>query len=128
MGNTLTNFSVKAEIYNAEPDLVGIEDFSGVDPIWTDDGNENGSRLDDSSGTNDMLPQNVGVFKNFAYWLGHPDTGYGDGWNEAINLDPIPIATSGADFHLPYLRLLCRRGFLCKTQGNILAIKDAANP
>ena len=32
-GNTLTDFSVKAEIYNAEPDLVGIEDFSGVDPI-----------------------------------------------------------------------------------------------
>ena len=126
-GNTLTNFSVKAEIYNAEPDLVGIEDFSGVDPIWTDDGNENGSRLDDSSGTNDMLPQNVGVFKNFAYWLGHPDTGYGDGWNETVTLDPIPIAPTGADFTYLTFDYYAEGDFLQDSQGNILAIRDAAN-
>ncbi len=126
-GNTLTDFSVKAEIYNAEPDLVGIEDFSGVDPIWTDDGNENGSRIDDSSGTNDMLPQNVGVFKNFAYWLGHPDTGYGDGWNETMTLDPIPIAAAGADFTYLTFDYYAEGDFLQDSNGNILAVRDAAN-
>ena len=126
-GNTLTDFSVKAEIYNAEPDLVGIEDFSGVDPIWTDDGNENGSRIDDSSGTNDMLPQNVGVFKNFAYWLGHPDTGYGDGWNETMTLDPIPIATTGADFTYLTFDYYAEGDFLQDSNGNILAVRDKTN-
>ena len=114
-GNTLTDFSVNAEIYNAEPDLVGIEDFSGVmGPIWTDDGNENGSRMDDSTGTNEMLPQNVGVFKNFNLLAGDLDTGYGDGWNETLTLDPIPIATSGADF--TYLTFdYYAEGISCKT-------------
>ena len=116
-GNTLTDFSVTAEIYNAEPDLVGIEDFSGVDPIWSDDGNENGSRLDDSSGTNNMLPQNVGVFKNFAYWLGDPDTGYGDGWNETVTLEPIPIAASGADFTYLTFDYYAEGDFLQDSQG-----------
>ena len=44
-GNTVTDFQLEAFIQNAEPDLVAIEDFSGVDPIWTDDENLNGSRL-----------------------------------------------------------------------------------
>tara|TARA_B100001175_G_scaffold311327_1_gene315607 strand:+ start:5607 stop:12044 length:6438 start_codon:yes stop_codon:yes gene_type:complete len=126
-GNTLTDFSLKAEIYNAEPDLVGIEDFSGVDPIWTDDGNGNGSRIDDSSGSNDMLPQNVGVFKNFAYWLGDPDAGYGDGWNETVTLDPIPIAASGTDFTYLTFDYYAEGDFLQDSQGNILAVRDAAN-
>ena len=126
-GNTLTDFSVKAEIFNAEPDLVGIEDFSGVAPIWADDGNGNGSRIDDSTGTNEMLPQNVGVFKNFAYWLGSPDTGYGDGWNETLTLDPMPIAASGADFTYLTFDYYAEGDFLQDSNGNVLAIRDAAN-
>ncbi|MDP6562823.1 MAG: VCBS repeat-containing protein, partial [Candidatus Thalassarchaeum sp.] len=97
-GNTLTDFQLEAFIQNAEPDLIAIEDFSGVEPMWSDDGNENGSRLDDSTGSNDMLPQNVGVFNSHAYWLGHPSDGYGDNWNETVTLDPIPVASTGADF------------------------------
>ena len=83
--------------------------------------------IDDSSGTNDMLPQNVGVFKNFAYWLGHPDTGYGDGWNETMTLDPIPIAATGADFTYLTFDYYAEGDFLQDSNGNILAIRDAAN-
>ena len=130
-GNTVTDFSVQAMIYNAEPDLVAIEDFSGVDPIWTDDndqpGKENGSRLDDSTGQNSMLPQNVGVFKSHSYWLGHPDDGYGDNWSETMTIDSIPIAASGADFTYLTFDYYAEGDFLQDSQGNILAIRDAAN-
>ena len=64
---------MEAKVRNALPDLVAIEDFSFANPadqIWEDDGNMNGSRIDDSSGSNGMLPQNQGVFNNHAYWLG----------------------------------------------------------
>ena len=73
-GNTFVDFDVEAKVRNALPELIAAEDFSGFQPIWEDDGNENGSRLDDSTGSNEMLPQNQGVFKNQAYWLGHPRT------------------------------------------------------
>ena len=58
-GNTVTDFQVEVKVRNALPDLVAIEDFSfgnAADQIWEDDGNLNGSRLDDSSGSNGMLP------------------------------------------------------------------------
>ena len=86
-GNTVVDFEVEAKVRNALPELIAAEDFSGFQPIWDDDGNENGSRLDDSCGSNDMLPQNQGVFKNNAYWLGHPSDGYGDNWNETLTLE-----------------------------------------
>ena len=85
-GNTITNWTTEAEIFNALPDLTAIEDFSGINPIWSDDGNENGTRLDDSTTSNQVLPQNQGVFKNYAYWLGDPDVGYGDDWNEPMSV------------------------------------------
>ena len=88
-GNTFVDFDVEAEVRNALPELIAAEDFSGFQPIWDDDGNENGSRMDDSTGSNEMLPQNHGVFKNQAYWLGHPSDGYGDSWNETLTLEPI---------------------------------------
>ena len=74
-----------------------------------------------------MLPQNVGVFKNFAYWLGHPDTGYGDGWNETVTLDPIPIAATGADFTYLTFDYYAEGDFLQDSEGDILAVRDAAN-
>ncbi|MEC9001101.1 MAG: hypothetical protein VX779_00930, partial [Candidatus Thermoplasmatota archaeon] len=126
-GNTLTDFQLEAFIQNAEPDLVAIEDFSGVDPIWTDDGNSNGSRIDDSTGSNDMLPQNVGIFNSHAYWLGHPSDGYGDDWNETMTLDPIPVAASGADFTYLTFDYYAEGDYLKDSGGNILAIRDAAN-
>ena len=97
-GNTVVDFEVEAKVRNALPELIAAEDFSGFEPMWDDDGNENGSRLDDSSSSNEMLPQNQGVFKNQAYWLGHPSDGYGDNWNETLTLEPIEISDSGADF------------------------------
>tara|TARA_Y100000590_G_scaffold468732_1_gene652844 strand:- start:9341 stop:13429 length:4089 start_codon:yes stop_codon:yes gene_type:complete len=126
-GNTVTDFQLEAFIQNAEPDLVAIEDFSGVDPIWTDDENLNGSRLDDSTGSNDMLPQNVGIFNSHAYWLGHPSDGYGDNWNETMTLDPIPVAASGADFTYLTFDYYAEGDYLKDSGGNILAIRDAAN-
>ncbi|MDP7531630.1 MAG: hypothetical protein QF591_02730, partial [Candidatus Thalassarchaeum sp.] len=126
-GNTVTDFQVEAFIQNAEPDLVAIEDFSGVEPMWTDDGNLNGSRLDDSTGSNDMLPQNRGVFNSHAYWLGHPTDGYGDDWNETVTLDPIPVASTGADFTYLTFDYYAEGDYLKDSNGNILAIRDAAN-
>ena len=126
-GNTVTDFQIEAFIQNAEPDLVAIEDFSGVEPMWTDDGNLNGSRLDDSTGSNDMLPQNRGVFNSHAYWLGHPTDGYGDDWNETVTLDPIPVASTGADFTYLTFDYYAEGDYLKDSNGNILAIRDAAN-
>jgi hypothetical protein len=126
-GNTVTDFQVEAFIQNAEPDLIAIEDFSGVEPMWTDDGNLNGSRLDDSTGSNDMLPQNRGVFNSHAYWLGHPTDGYGDDWNETVTLDPIPVASTGADFTYLTFDYYAEGDYLKDNNGNILAIRDAAN-
>jgi len=126
-GNTLTDFQLEAFIQNAEPDLVAIEDFSGIEPMWSDDGNENGSRLDDSTGSNDMLPQNVGVFNSHAYWLGHPSDGYGDNWNETMTLDPIPVSATGADFTYLTFDYYAEGDYLKDNNGNILAIRDAAN-
>jgi len=125
-GNTVTDFVVEALIRNAEPDLVAIEDFSGFEPIWEDDGNENGSRLDDSSGSNAMLPQNRGVFNNHAYWLGHPDSGYGDNWNETVTIPDIPIGAEGADFAYLTFDYYAEGDHLKDSNGNILAIRDAA--
>tara|TARA_B110000444_G_scaffold260947_1_gene310087 strand:+ start:7486 stop:14046 length:6561 start_codon:yes stop_codon:yes gene_type:complete len=129
-GNTIVDFEVQAKIQNAEPDLIAIEDFSGFEPIWSDDndeiGHENGSKLDDSSGTNSMLPQNVGIFNSGAYWLGHPDTGYGDNWNESFSIDPIAVGGSGADFTYLTFDYFAEGDSLKNNQGQVLAERDVA--
>lgn len=128
-GNTITDFQLEARVRNALPDLVAIEDFSfgnSADQIWTDDGNENGSRIDDSGGSNGMLPQNQGVFNNHAYWLGHPDTGYGDNWNETLTIEDIPVGADGADFTYLTFDYYAEGDYLKDSNGNILAIRDAA--
>jgi hypothetical protein len=129
-GNTVVDFEVEAKIQNAEPDLIAIEDFSGFDPIWFDDndqpGRENGSKLDDSSGSNTMLPQNVGIFNSGAYWLGHPDTGYGDDWNESFSLEPISVGGSGADFTYLTFDYFAEGDSLKNNQGQVLAERDVA--
>ncbi|MGY8692013.1 MAG: hypothetical protein ACKVHF_03510, partial [Candidatus Poseidoniales archaeon] len=129
-GNTIVDFEVQAKIQNAEPDLIAIEDFSGFEPIWSDDndeiGHENGSKLDDSSGSNSMLPQNVGIFNSGAYWLGHPDTGYGDNWNESFSIDPISVGGSGADFTYLTFDYFAEGDSLKNNQGQVLAERDVA--
>ena len=129
-GNTVVDFDVEAFIQNAEPELIAIEDFSGFEPIWFDDndveGYENGSRLDDSSGSNAMLPQNVGIFNSDAYWLGHPNDGYGDNWNESFSLEPIPVGESGADFTYLTFDYYAEGDFLQNNQGQVLAERDVA--
>ena len=126
-GNTITDFQLETKVQNAQPNLVAIEDFSGLDPMWEDDGNENGSRLDDTTGDHPMLPQSRGVFNSHAYWLGDPDAGYGDDWNETITLDPVQIATGGTDFTYLSFDYFAEGDFLTDSDGNILAIRDAAN-
>ena len=125
-GNTLTDFQLETVVKNALPDLIAIEDFSGLQPIWEDDGNMNGSRLDDTNGDHPMLPQSRGVFNSFAYWLGDPDTGYGDNWDETMTLDPFPVASGGTDFTYLTFDYFAEGDFLSDQQGNILAIRDAA--
>lgn len=126
-GNTITDFQLETKVQNAQPNLVAIEDFSGLEPMWEDDGNENGSRLDDTTGDHPMLPQSRGVFNSHAYWLGDPDAGYGDDWNETITLDPVQVATSGTDFTYLTFDYFAEGDFLTDSDGNILAIRDAAN-
>ena len=78
-GNTFVDFDVEAKVRNALPELIAVEDFasdSGAGlSIWSEDKDcdpdetnctENGTRMDDSTGSNDMLPQNQGVFKNLS--------------------------------------------------------------
>ncbi len=125
-GNTLTDFQLETTVKNALPDLVAIEDFSGLDPMWEDDGNENGSRLDDTNGDHPMLPQSRGVFNSHAYWLGDPDTGYGDDWNEWLKLDPIPVASGGTDFTYLSFDYFAEGDYLSDNDDNILAIRDSA--
>jgi len=123
-GNTFVDFDVEAKVRNALPELIAAEDFSGFQPIWEDDGNENGSRLDDSSGSNEMLPQNQGVFKNQAYWLGHPDDGYGDSWNETLTLEPIELTDSGADFTFLTFDYFAEGDHISDRNGNVQAVRD----
>ena len=130
-GNTVVEFDVEAKIYNAEPELIAIEDFSGqVGKIWDDDndedGKENGDRLDDSFESNEMLPQNVGVFKNYAYWLGHPSTGYEDDWNETLSLEPIEIKDSGADFTFLSFDYYAEGDHIADRFGNVQTVRDYA--
>ena len=123
-GNTFVDFDVEAKVRNALPELIAAEDFSGFQPIWEDDGNENGSRLDDSSGSNEMLPQNQGVFKNQAYWLGHPDDGYGDSWNETLTLEPIELTDSGADFTFLTFDYFAEGDHISDRNGNVQSVRD----
>jgi hypothetical protein len=123
-GNTFVDFEVEAKVSNALPELIAAEDFSGFQPIWEDDGNENGSRLDDSSGSNDMLPQNQGVFKNQAYWLGHPSEGYGDSWNETLTLEPIELTDSGADFTFLTFDYFAEGDHIADRNGNVQSVRD----
>ena len=123
-GNTFVDFDVEAKVRNALPELIAAEDFSGFQPIWEDDGNENGSRLDDSSGSNEMLPQNQGVFKNQAYWLGHPDDGYGDSWNETLTLEPIELTDSGADFTFLSFDYFAEGDHISDRNGNVQSVRD----
>ena len=67
-----------------------------------------------------------GVFNSFAYWLGDPDTGYGDNWDETMTLDPFPVASGGTDFTYLTFDYFAEGDFLSDQQGNILAIRDAA--
>jgi hypothetical protein len=123
-GNTFVDFDIEAKVSNALPELIAAEDFSGFQPIWDDDGNENGSRLDDSLGSAAMLPQNQGVFKNQAYWLGNPDDGYGDGWNETLTLEPIELTDSGADFTFLTFDYFAEGDHISDRNGNIQSVRD----
>ena len=73
-----------------------------------------------------MLPQSRGVFNSFAYWLGDPDTGYGDNWDETLTLDPFQVAVGGTDFTYLTFDYFAEGDYLSDQQGNILAIRDAA--
>ena len=115
--------SIKA-VADALPELIAAEDFSGFQPIWDDDGNDNGSRLDDSSGSNEMLPQNQGVFKNQAYWLGHPDSGYGASWNEPLTLAPLELPDSGADFTFLTFDYFAEGDHIADRNGNVQSVRD----
>ena len=125
-GNTITNWTTEAEIFNALPDLTAIEDFSGINPIWSDDGNDNGTRLDDSTTSNQVLPQNQGVFKNYAYWLGDPDVGYGDDWNEPMSVGPVGVGQTDSDYSYVSWDYYAEGDYLVDQFGNIQTVRDQA--
>ena len=107
------------------------QDFSGINPIWTDDndqeGKENGSRLDDSTTSNQALPQNQGVFKNFAYWLGDPDIGYGDNWDETLTVGPVAVSQTDSDYTYASWDYYAEGDYLQDQFGNVLAVRDSAS-
>ena len=71
-----------------------------------------------------MLPQNQGVFKNQAYWLGHPSDGYGDNWNETLTLEPIEISDSGADFTFLTFDYFAEGDHIADRNGNVQSVRD----
>ncbi len=126
-GNTLTDFQLETKIQNAIPDLLAIEDFSGFEePIWYDDGNENGSVINDKDGDHPMLPQSRGVFNTEAYWLGHPDTGYGDNWSEWMSIGPIEILAGGDDFTYLTFDYFAEGDYITDNE-NFYSVRDGAN-
>ena len=71
-----------------------------------------------------MLPQNQGVFKNQAYWLGHPSDGYGDNWNETLTLEPIELTDNGADFTFLSFDYFAEGDHISDRNGNVQSVRD----
>ena len=101
-GNTLTDFSVRATVSSATPNLLLREDFEprSTQPLYGDDGDAFGKVIDDTAATvqNTIVPGNRPVFGSAAYWFGGPDDGYGDDWNESMTLAAIDLTQMSADF------------------------------
>jgi hypothetical protein len=101
-GNTVTDFSVRATVSSATPNLLLREDFEprSTAPFYGDDGDAFGTVIDDTASTvqNSIVPGNRPLFGSAAYWFGGPDDGYGDSWNESMTLAAIDLTQMTSDF------------------------------
>ena len=73
-----------------------------------------------------MLPQSRGVFNTEAYWLGHPDTGYGDNWSEWMSIGPIEILAGGDDFTYLTFDYFAEGDYITDNE-NFYSVRDGAN-
>ena len=128
-GNTLVDFDVEASIYQAQPNPLftnpckDLEDFepSNCAYMYGDDGDNFGIVVDDtdSSISNNIVPGNRPVFGSNAYWFGHPDTGYGDDWNESMTLQEIDLRNMAGDFAYLTFDYFAESDFNTDSDGNI---------
>ena len=129
-GNTVTDFDVEATIYNAIPNSLMSEDFEGGAAGYSfgDDGDNFGIVVDDTdpSVNNLIVPGQRPVFGSSAYWFGHPDDGYGDDWNETMDLQSIDLTGNTADFVYLSFDYFAETDYLTDSEGDIVGILDYA--
>jgi hypothetical protein len=135
-GNTVMDFDVEATVYTAQPTSLFSnpckdgEDFepSGCALMYGDDTNGQGDIYDDTDPgiQNAIVPGNRPLFGGHAYWFGHPDTGYGDGWNESMTLQSIDLRNMGGDFAYVTFDYFAESDYLTDSNGNIVGVNEYA--
>ena len=133
-GNTVMDFEVKATVYTAQPNALftnpckDVEDFepSACAYMFGDDSDGIGGIVDDTdSGVqNAIVPGNRPLFGGNAYWFGHPDSGYGDDWNESMTLQTIDLRNMGGDFAYLTFDYFAEADYLSDQDGNIVGINE----
>ena len=128
VGNTVVDFETHATVYSANPNDLLVEDFEGGASGYAfgDDGDNYGVVIDDTdpSINNAIVPGNRPVFGSSAYWFGHPDTGYGDDWDEPMTLQTIDLTQNTADFVYLNFDYFAETDYITDSEGDILAVQE----
>ncbi|MBS71649.1 MAG: hypothetical protein CMO20_01665 [Thermoplasmata archaeon] len=134
-GNTIMDFDVQATVFTAQPNALfknpckNFEDFepSACAYMFGDDSNGLGGIVDDSdpSVSNAIVPGNMPQFGSNAYWFGHPDTGYGDDWNESMQIE-VDLTQMTGDFAYLTFDYFADADYLSDSEGNVLGAYDYA--
>ncbi len=123
-GNTVTDFDVVANIYTAQSSELLTEDFEAGSGGFQfgDDGDNFGVVIDDTAANvqNSLVPQNRPVFEGAAYWFGGPDDGYGQDWNETMNLATIDLTNMQGDFAYLNFDYFAEMEVLEDSNGNVV--------
>ena len=123
-GNTVTDFEVVANIYTAQSSELLSEDFEAGSGGFQfgDDGDNFGVVIDDTAANvqNSLVPQNRPVFEGAAYWFGGPDDGYGQDWNETMNLATIDLTNMQGDFAYLNFDYFAEMEVLEDSNGNVV--------
>lgn len=132
-GNTVVDFDVKATVMSAEPNWINCdnpaaqcsENFGGgpSGSRYTDDGNGQGTSVDDS-GAQEVL------FGSNAYWFGHPTStvtdGYDEVWNESFTIPDIDLTSMTGDFVSLNFDYFAETFFYISQAGDYYSVNDYA--
>ena len=132
-GNTVVDFDVKATVLSAEPNWINCdtpatqcsEDFDGDSSgsRYTDDGNGQGTSVDDT-GAQEVL------FGSNAYWFGHPTNtvtdGYDEVWNESFTIPDIDLTSMTGDFVSLTFDYFAETFFRINSNGDYYSVNDYA--